>query len=334
MRPVVSVLMPVKNEGKFVSAAIRSVQNQTLREWELVVVDDGSTDDTPDIVKGLAADDERISILPNRGSGLVSALNCGLAACRGELVARMDGDDVCHPRRFERQVVFLAEQPEVGLVACNFRHFPRRHLKVGMLSYETWQNGLISHEQIMNDRYVESPFVHPTVMFRREMVTSFGGYRDRGWAEDYDLWLRLADGGVRFASLPEVLFYWRDRPERATRTMEEYASTAFRRCKAHHLQNGFLRDVSSVTLIGAGLEGRAWRRILEEVGFTVTRWVDLDPRKLGRELHGAPVVAFEAVLPGSGPMLVTIGSRGARAQVRQTASARGLVEGEDFVCVT
>lgn len=334
MIPEVSVLMPVRNEEGLVAAAIRSIQRQTCSAWELVVVDDGSTDETAALVEHLAARDPRIRLLNNRERGLVPALNCGLSACRGDLVARMDGDDICHPRRLERQLALLAEQPEVGLVACNFRHFPRRHLKVGMLSYEGWQNGLLSHEQIMTDRYVESPFVHPTVMFRRQAVLAVGGYQDNGWAEDYDLWLRLAHGGVRFASLAEVLFYWRDRPERATRTMEEYAAHALRRCKAHHLRKDFLHEVTAVNLIGAGLEGRAWRRVLEAVGVTVTRWVDLDPRKIGRQLHGAPVVPLDSVEPGSGPMLVTIGTRGARDQVRQSAAMRGLVEGEDYICVT
>jgi hypothetical protein len=116
--------------------------------------------------------------------------------------------------------------------------------------------------------------------------------------------------------------------------MAEYARDAFRRCKVHHLRPGFLREVDAVTLIGAGIEGRAWRRTLLAAGIGVRRWVDLDPRKVGRELHGAPVVPVEAVQPGSGPMLVTIGSRGARAEVRRWTAAQGLVEGVDYVCVT
>ena len=103
---------------------------------------------------------------------------------------------------------------------------------------------------------------------------------------------------------------------------------------AHHLRQGFLREVAAVTLIGAGQEGRTWRKVLAEVGIVVRRWVDLDPRKVGRTLHGAPVVAADTVKPGTGPMLVTIGTRGARALVRQWATDRGLVEGADYVCVT
>ena len=332
--PVVSILMPVRNEAHFLPAAIVSLQRQTFTDWELVAVDDGSSDCTRTILDSAAENDPRIRVTASPGQGLVPALNHGLSLCRADFVARMDGDDICHPKRLEDQYRFLNDHPDIGLVACNFRHFPRHQLKSGMIGYEEWQNGLLTHEQICRDLFVESPFVHPSTMIRRHVLASVAGYRDLGWAEDYDLWLRLAAAGIRFASLPQTLFFWRDRPERSTRTMQEYTMEAFRRCKVHHLRNGFLRDASEVTLVGAGLEGRAWRKVLDSVGIAVKRWVDLDPRKVGRTLHGAPVVPPAAVKPGSGPMLVTIGVRGARAQVRDWATAIGLVEGVDFLCVT
>ncbi|GAM08519.1 putative glycosyltransferase EpsE [Geobacter sp. OR-1] len=332
--PAISILMPVRNEARYVRAALASLYAQTCGDWELVVVDDGSSDATPEILAEASHSDSRIRVLTNPGKGLVEALNLGLTNCRGKLVARMDGDDVSHPCRLDRQQRFLTENPDVGLVACSFRHFPRQHLKVGMLAYEEWQNRLLTHEQVMADLFVESPFVHPGVMARKSVLESAGGYRDPGWAEDYDLWLRLAADGCRFARLAEVLFFWRDRPERSTRTMAEYTAEAFRRCKAHHLKNGYLDGHKAVTLIGAGIEGRAWRKALAEQGIAVSRWVDLDPRKVGKVLHGAPVVAEHSVTPGSGPMLVTIGTRGARGEIRKWAAGRGLAEGVDFVCVT
>lgn len=326
--------MPVRNEEKYLRSALASLATQTFKNWELIVVDDGSTDRTPEIVSTAALHDSRIRLLRSPGKGLVPALNFGLANCRSRLIARMDGDDVCHPRRLEIQDQFMRYNPDVGLAACSFRHFPRKDLKIGMLAYEEWQNSLTSHEEICRDMFVESPFVHPSVVIRKQTLASVGGYRDMGWAEDYDLWLRLAAADCRFARLPETLFFWRDRPERSTRTMSEYTNEAFRRCKAHHLKNVFLNRRSEVTLIGAGIEGRAWRKVLTEVGVTVSRWVDLDPRKVGRILHDAPVIAEHAVEPGSGPMLVTIGTRGARSQIREWAKGRGLVEGTDFICVT
>lgn len=331
--PAVSVLLPVRNEARFLPAALASLKAQTLTDWELLAVDDGSTDGTAAILATAAAD-PRVKVLPNQGTGLVAALNAGLALCRAPFVARMDGDDICHPQRLAKQLAMMAADAGLGLVAASFRHFPRQQLKIGMLSYEEWQNSLVSHEQIMADLFVESPFVHPGVMYRKDLVIGIGGYRDMGWAEDYDLWLRMAAAGVKFSRTAEPLIYWRDRPERATRTMAEYSGDAFRRCKLHHLRSGFLQGVAEVTLAGAGKEGRAWQRLLAEAGISVTRWVDVDPKKHGRVLHGAMIVPPEEIGPGSGKLLVTVGTRGARAGIREWALRAGLVELRDFIAVT
>lgn len=333
--PAVSFLMPVRNEARYLPAALDSLYRQTCTDWELVVVDDGSTDETPAILAAAKAQDRRMRVLTIPGQGLVSALNEGLAACRAPLVARMDGDDIAHPRRLEFQTAYLNAHPDVGLLASSFRHFPRSGLRIGMLTYETWQNNLGCHDHIIRDLYVESPFVHPTVMLRRDELLSVGGYRDMGWAEDYDLWLRLIAGGTRCARLPQALLFWRDRPERATRSLPAYSAAAFRACKLHHLLNGFLRGIHGVTLVGAGREGRAWHRTLRERRIEVQRWVDVDPRKIGRVLHGAPVHAAGTFTIQNGErLLVTVGTRGAREQIRRWAQGAGLRDGTEYLCVT
>lgn len=332
--PAVSILLTVRDEEQHLPAALASLFRQTHSDWELVAVNDGSTDSTGALLDAAAGRDPRVRVLHRPPLGLVAALNDGLEDCRAPLVARMDGDDLCHPRRFERQARFLATHPETALVSCRVRHFPRRLLRDGMLAYEHWQNGLADHDDVLRDLYVESPFVHPSVMFRREAVRALGGYRDCTWPEDYDLWLRMALSGARFARLPDTLFFWRDRPERLTRTSAAYALEAFRRCKAHHLCRSFLAGASGVTLWGAGIEGKGWRKALQREGVGVRRWVEVDPRKLGQVIHGAPVVGIDALRPGDGKTLVTVGARGARAQVRQFAGQVGLREGVDFVCVT
>ncbi|MBK5274922.1 MAG: glycosyltransferase [Desulfuromonadales bacterium] len=332
-QPTVSILMPVHNEQAYLPAALRSLARQTLTTWELVAVDDGSDDGTPAILADAARRDSRIRIIRREEGGLVAALNTGLEDCRAPLLARMDGDDISHPRRLELQTAYLQAHPETGLLACEFRHFPRTGLKQGMLAYESWQNTLATHELIMRDRFIESPFVHPSIVCRRSLMESAGGYRDNGWPEDYDLWLRLAQAGVRFARLPVPLFFWRDHPERATRTMDEYSAAAFRACKLQYLLQGFLKDVPSVVIAGAGLEGRAWQRLLSGAGIAVSNWVDVDPRKIGRILHDAPVIGTDQLGRQTGKILVAIGVRGAREQFRTLVQPLSLKEGLDFICV-
>ena len=332
--PHLSILLTVRNEERFLPAALDSLSRQTLRDWELVAVDDGSSDATGALLDAAAARDPRVRVLHRPPTGLVAALNAGLAACRAPLVARMDGDDICHPRRLEKQAAYLDLHPGVTLAACRVTQVPRQHLSTGMRAYENWQNSLLDHDQISRDLFVESPFVHPCVTYRRDAVLAVGGYRDTGWPEDYDLWLRLARAGARFARLPEVLFYWREHPERYTRTAPSSTLEAFRACKSHHLRQTFLADVAAVTLWGAGIEGKAWRRALLAEGLVVQRWIEVNPRKVGQVIHGAPVVGIDALAPGNDRTLITVGAKGARTQVRESAVRRGLVEGIDFLCVT
>jgi glycosyltransferase involved in cell wall biosynthesis len=331
--PSISILMPVRNEACYLQATLDSLYRQTRSDWELIAVDDGSTDQTPAILARAAGQDSRVQILQREGGGLVAALNVGLTACRAPLLARIDGDDICHPRRLELQAALLETHPEVGLVATNFRHFPRTGLKQGMIDYETWQNGLSDHNLVMRDLFVESPFVHPSIMTRRTIMAELGGYQDNGWPEDYDLWLRMALAGVRFARLPQPLLFWRDHPERATRTMDEYATDAFRACKCHYLLRGFLDSCTEVVMAGAGLEARAWQRLLSAAGISVTAWLDVDPRKIGRTLHNAPVISPGQLKLDGRKMLVAIGVRGAREQFRVVAEKQGWHEGMDFVCI-
>jgi len=331
--PQISILMPLRNEERYIQATLDSLYRQTFNNWELIAVNDGSRDRTAAILAAAVHKDRRVQVISREGGGLVAALNAGLEACRAPLLARMDGDDLCHPRRLELQSAYLNAHPDTGLVACHFRHFPRTGLKQGMIDYETWQNGLINHSLIIRDLFVESPFVHPSIMVRRTVLEELGGYHDNGWPEDYDLWLRMAEAGVQFARLPQTLLFWRDHPERATRTMNEYASHAFRACKCHHLRHGFLRNSADVVIAGAGLEARAWQRLLAAADVTVSTWLDVDPRKIGRILHNAPVISPDELHLNGRKMIAAIGVRGAREQFRSVAARRGWQEGVDFVCV-
>jgi hypothetical protein len=126
----------------------------------------------------------------------------------------------------------------------------------------------------------------------------------------------------------------RDRPRRLARTAQNCSAEAFCLCKLHHLQRCFLKDAGEVTLWGAGMEGKMWRRILAQAGVKVARWVEVDRRKIGQKIHGAPVVPIDTLKAGEGPVLVTVGARGARSQIRTWSREKGLKEGRDLICVT
>ncbi|MCK5803596.1 MAG: glycosyltransferase family 2 protein, partial [Lentisphaeria bacterium] len=201
--PSISVLLPVYDGTATLQRAIQSIREQTLADWELIVVNDGSTDGTAKMLADCAAEDIRIRVFTHtRNRGIVSALLTGLEQARAPYIARMDADDLCAPERLEQQRDFLDAHPDIGLVGCRVRFGGDRATHAGYAAYVDWTNTLLEPEEIALNRFVESPFAHPSVAFRRELPECFGSYRDGDFPEDYELWLRWLDAGVRMAKLP------------------------------------------------------------------------------------------------------------------------------------
>jgi glycosyltransferase involved in cell wall biosynthesis len=335
VRPLVTVLLPVRDAASTLGECLQSLAAQTLREHELVAVDDGSTDGTRELLAQAARRDPRLLHVRTPARGIVAALNEGLARARAPLLARMDADDVAHPERLARQARRFLEDAQVGVLGCRVRLLGGASAGGrGMRAYVEWLNGLVDHDAIVRDLYVESPLAHPSVMMRTEDLRSLGGYRVFDGPEDYDLWLRAHDRGLRFAKDPEVLLDWRDRPDRLTRRDPRYAAARFRALKLEALERGPLRAPRPVVVWGAGPIGKAWARALLARGHRVAAFVDVDPRKLGRWLHGAPVVSPAAIPTPAGALhLGAVGQPGARARIRAAAAARGLLDGGDLVAV-
>lgn len=331
----IGILVPVYNAEATLPECLESLAAQTLGDFTAAMVDDGSTDATPDILRDFAARDPRFRVVFRPHEGLISALNAGLAALDTPLVARLDADDVAHPERLERQWRWMEAHPETDLLGCRYEILGSRPPGAGSVAYREWQNALLSDADIRRNLYIESPFAHPTVMFRRTAVTALGGYRDAGFPEDYDLWLRMARAGCRFARLADTLVGWRDRPDRLTWTDPRYSIESFARCKAHHLARGPLNGRGPVMILGAGIAGGRIGRALLTEGVEVAMFLDVDPRKIGGTKRGRPVLAFDDGLrQHAGQMLlVAVGARGRRAEVQAELNARGFVEGRDYLCV-
>ncbi len=239
----VSVLLPVFNGATTVGRAIATIRAQTFLDWELVVIDDGSADETEQAVLAAAQGDPRVRLLTPSHAGLVAALNLGVAQTSGEFIARMDADDECHPERLAEQVAFLARWPETGLVGSLVDFGGDRIANAGYALHVDWINSLVEPAEIAANRFVESPFAHPSVMFRRTLVAKFGGYRSGEFPEDYELWLRWLDAGVRMAKVPRVLLRWNDPPTRLSRTDPRYSPENFFRMKAEWIAREVRRRV-------------------------------------------------------------------------------------------
>lgn len=325
--PRVSVLLPVRDEERFLAECLESLSAQTLSDFEVVVVDDGSRDASAAIVAEHARRDSRFRVIRQEPAGMVAASEHARAEARAPLIARMDADDVALPERLALQVAAI-EDEGLAAVGGQVEYFPEP--TEGMRAYAAWLNSLVTVEAVLRDLWVECPLPGPGLTARAELVS----YRDRGWPEDYDLVLRIWKSGGRFRNVDALVHRWRDHPERLTRTQPAYTLAAFRRCKVHFLRRTLLAGGRAAVVWGAGPTGKALARDLLAAGTPLAAFVEVDPRKLGKRIHGAPVVPVERAsdFPGALALGAVSGPEG-RARVRELAAVLGLVEGRDFVAV-
>jgi glycosyltransferase involved in cell wall biosynthesis len=326
---VISVLLPARDAETTISAAIEGLLAQRgAPRFEVVCVDDGSTDATAMLLHGYARTDDRVRVVQGGGHGLVAALQLGLSHCRGDLIARMDADDVVHPDRLRLQADLLRGDASLGAVGSLVRCFPGP-LTPGLARLEQWLNATLTADQCAAGRFVEAPLVHPSTMFRRAALDGVGGWRDAGWAEDWDLLLRLTAQGWRLSKVPAVLLEWRDSPGRLTWTGGVYQRERMFELRAHHLANGPLRD-RPFDIWGAGPTGKRLARALEPYRLRPRRFWDIDPRK--HAARGLPVLAASGLRGPDGTLIVcAVGAAGAREEIRAQLESRGFLEQRDFL---
>lgn len=328
--PKVSILLPFYQASRTLEEAGRSLLAQTYQDWELFLLDDGSTDNGTYHAAQLASKDPRIEMHRLPHAGIVSTLNIGLELANAPLVARMDADDICHPDRLAEQVSHLDSHPGIGLVSCQVGHLEGETGQEGYAEYVDWTNGIVSPEDIALKRFVESPFAHPSVMFRKDIVSSHGGYKDGDFPEDYELWLRWLDAGVQMAKVPKKLLQWRDLPTRLSRNDSRYRLEAFYRMKFGYLAK-VLKD-KTVWVWGAGRTTRHRATWLLDYGVTIQGFYDVDPNKAGDPRTGLVVKQVEEIPPpGESFILVLAGARGIRRKIGNFLNERGWEEGRDYL---
>ena len=348
----VSILLPFRNAAPTLDAAIDSIAQQSFTDWELLLIDNASSDESSSIAHNWSQRDPRIRVIKEPTVGIAHALNTGLAQARAPLIARMDADDISNPERLARQVEYMNAHPEIGVLGTRttFASLPAGpayrtgrqagtvEKNSGMQWFVQWQNTILTPRDHYVKRFVDAPLAHPTVMFRRELVDRFGGYDTGPLPEDHELWLRWMHHGVRFAKLPEELVTWADHADRLSRTHPNYSVDAFFNTKAKWMAKWLALSGSpphgggekSRPVIIAGTSGlcRARAALLEAEGVRVSAFTDVKRRVV-------PGYAFipHDELPSSGEAFIIsfISQRGTGARIAAYLASRGLVEGEDFI---
>lgn len=292
MSTQVSVLMPVYNCGPYLDEAIESIRRQTFADFEFVIVNDGSTDNSLEIIQRHAAEDERIVVVDRSNGGIVVALNAGLEVCQGELIARMDGDDVSPLDRFEIQVKAIRENPNWAVVGGNAQRIDVTGAPCGMATYPQEHEAIDAHGMSSSWPGV----LQGSAIFRASALLQIGGFRDRyRYAEDLDLFLRLAEV-AELRNVQNVLLQYRQHPQSVsgsrlawqTRSAVEAIADARRRRKLRG--HGNLHRFCHRASWCSGDEGRP----LLAMHYAVRAWryapfSSLGPRALARAIWRAAV---------------------------------------------
>lgn len=331
----VTVVLPFYNAATTLADTLDSIQRQTLEAFILLAVDDGSSDNSAEIVRERMQYDPRIQLLQPGRQGVVGAMNTALAHCTTSLVARMDADDLMDERRLALQLAYLQRHPEIALLGSRVEMFADELIADGLQQYIDWQNDCLTPRQIADNIYLELPIAHPSLMFRREAVISAGGYRDGDFPEDYELLLRMNRLGHHMEKLPETLLQWRDSGTRLTRTDSRYSREAFDRIRAEYLaEDPRLHDGRPLVIWGAGRKSRRRADYLLEKGFRPHAWIDIDSRKIGNNIDGVAVVGYEWLNRQEKPFVLNyVNNHGARQQVAAALNTMGYQEGKDYLQV-
>lgn len=202
--PAVSVVMSVYNGERFLNEAVESILSQSFKDFEFIIIDDGSTDDSQKVLKKFAAADKRVKLITQKNQGLVASLNRGIKEASGDYIARQDADDKSTPERLAKQIRFLEEHTATVIVGSSV------HVMDGSGHILHQHAVLLNDPELRQELLIRSPFAHGSLMFKREEVIKAGLYDQASWpAEDYDLWLRLSEYG-QLANLDEYLYIYRE----------------------------------------------------------------------------------------------------------------------------
>lgn len=330
MNPLVSVVLPVRDGGKFLSLAVDSILSQAFANLELLLIDDHSTDAA---ITALDKSDRRLKIHACSGHGLVDACNTGFALAAGDFIARMDADDISLPGRIGSQLDYFDQHPSIDISGCCVEIFSDTGILGGLERYQNWLNSVREPAQVQQQIFIESPLPNPGLMFRKRALQRLGGYRHNQWPEDYDLLLRADAAGMRMGKPEPVLLRWREHEARLTHTDSLYGRQNFMQAKSHFLVHHRLQG-RPVIIWGAGPTGRRIFDLVTAEGAIVEGFIEVHPRRIGGQKRGLPVWPVSKVENlGQAMLLVAVGAAGARAEITAYLDLHDKLPGQDYLFV-
>lgn len=329
-RPLVSILTPFKNTAKYLPECLNSVLNQTFNNWELILLDDNSDDNSHDIVKSYAARDQRIKLFRNSGNGIIDALRLAFSKAEGDFISRMDSDDIMVDQKLEIMLDQLNSHGQGHIATGLVKYFNEKGVNDGYKRYEKWLNKLSRTGRNFTEIYKECVIPSPCWMLSKSDLIKCGAFNEDRYPEDYDLTFRFYKNGLKVIPTDHLLHHWRDYESRTSRTHKHYAQNYFLDIKLYYFLELDYDSNRTLTLWGAGFKGKkiAKKLVKRLVKFT---WICNNPKKIGKRIYGVKLESFKKLASISNPQsIVTVANDEAQVEIRSYFLNRGMLPMSDY----
>ena len=329
--PLVSIIMAAKDTAPYLPGCIESIISQTYKNWELIAINDHSSDRTPDIIKWYADKDDRIKLFHSKRHKLIPTLKEGYAEAKGELINRMDSDDSMPQDKLEVLVNEWLKYGKGHIVAGGTEHFvDKGEVGDGFRRYEEWLNEVAREEKHWQEIYQECVIPSHCWIIHREDFEKADAFNPEVYPEDYDLCMRFYKNGLNVHGLDKVLHFWRDRSDRISRTWEEYKDNRYFDLKLRYFYQIDRDRSKSLILWGAGRNGKDLAKLLLEEEDTF-HWVCDNERKIGKDVYGIKMEHFDNIPKiENAQILIVVTSPEDKIEIRKKLSAWGKKPVEDY----
>ncbi len=285
--------MPVKNASDYLNDSLKSIVKQTYTNWELIAINDHSSDRSLSILNEFADKNPKIIIKENKGQGIIHALRLGLENSKGKFITRMDADDIMSKNKLYCLHQALSNKGKGWVSTGLVKYFAsEKSLNEGYVKYENWLNELTSKSNNFNDIYKECVIPSPCWMMLKEDLKEIGGFDSNVYPEDYDLTFRMYSNNLKINGVNKILHFWRDYPERTSRNDPNYSNNTFAEIKTKYFIKNDLSPNKSLILWGAGKKGKQIAKILisHNVDFY---WVTNNPKKINKTIYNKKIINSE-----------------------------------------
>ena len=313
---LVSIVIPFKNTATYLIECLDSILAQSYKDWEIIAINDHSTDDSLSIVESYSKKDARLKVFSNNGIGIIPALQTAYSKSSGGFITRMDSDDIMKPNRLELMTDLLLKYGKGNVSVGQVRYFSHRGISDGYSRYEKWLNGLTALGNNYSEIYKECVIPSPCWMVYREDFDNCGGFESNRYPEDYDLTFRFYQNNLKIIPCKQILLLWRDYDTRTSRTHEHYAQNYFLDIKLHYFLSLDFNPKRPLVIWGAGFKGKNIAKTLIERNINFI-WLCDNPNKITKKIYDQELFHFSKLKNLKKPQsIVTVANKEAQLEIK------------------